>query len=117
MSGGKMALLAELIPRLSQQPVIFASMRMVTACAATAFEGVAIDGFMLIGEWPPLFRMAVLAVSFEIIGQIVVLPFSEAMTIQAGDVLLKNGMVRILGELCFGIFMTAKTKLIIVIQQ
>ena len=117
VSHWEMALLAEPVSRLSQQPVIIAAVRIVAARAAAALERVCIHGFVLIEKGAPLFRMTILTRAFQSVGQVVITFFDEPMTVEARYILLEKRMVRIFREMRFGVFVAAKTKLGIIVQQ
>ena len=74
-----MALKADLLGWYSQQTIIFAAVRIMTFDASGSFKTVGAVGLMLEWKGPPLLRVATLAGTVEIVGDIMILTLGHTM--------------------------------------
>ena len=87
------ALPAQLLARLFEEPVIVTAVGTMALGAASPLNGIGVDGVMLESERPGLFGMADAAYPLPFIGKIVIGPLGEPVAAQTGDGILKDGMV------------------------
>ena len=88
-----MALQTKFSARLFEQTIILTSVRLMAFNAARTLNRISISRIMFIGEWPTLFRVAILANSIQIKGLVVIPSLYKPVTAKTGHVALEKRMI------------------------